>query len=475
MNRNEKYKLLALTISIIMFLYISGCKVQSETVGNSSVSGSGTTLKSVISGQVVSSKTGIPIDSALVYIYGGSVNSSTITNSQGKYSIQVSLSNNLNLTIISSKTGFVKDTTTIYATAGEDYAVDLIQLAPTSSGTGSTVSGNPVSIYLASQTASNIGVVSSGSVETATLTFVVEDSSGSPIDISHSVNVNFAFGSQPGGGEVLSPSIVQTNDLGEASVNITSGTKAGVVQVVATINLSSGKQITSKPVSVAIHGGLPDLAHFSIYPAEVNFPGYDTYGVTNTITTYVGDKYGNPVTKGTIVYFTTTGGIIQGSAQTDADGTGKVTLYAADPKPTDATLGAGYATITATTADENSNTLSKNVVILFSGNPQISVSPTTFDIPNGGSQSFTYSVSDENGNPLAGGTAISVSTQGLYASVEGDVAVTLPDTKDKSWTQFSFIVYDNADTVDVASPVSVIISSYGPNGSAQKSISGTSH
>ena len=45
---------------------------------------------------------------------------------------------------------------------------------------------------------------------------------------------------------------------------------------------------------------------------------------------------------------------------------------------------------------------------MLSGLGIITVNPATFNIPNNGFQSFTYQVVDVNGNPLAGGTSISV-------------------------------------------------------------------
>lgn len=330
-----------------------------------------------------------------------------------------------------------------------------------------------MSIYLANQSSGSIGVKESGSVETARLTFEVQDSSGVPIDLDHSVDVHFLLGAAPGGGEVISPSEVKTNTSGQADVNLTSGTKAGVVQIIAKIILAN-KTIVSTPVSITIHGGLPDLDHFSLTASNINFPGYDLYGQTDQIKVIVGDKYGNPVRPQTAVYFTTTGGIIEGSAVTNDQGSGSVNLIGADPKPNDAVFGAGFARITASTANENLQTIQKQVVVLFSGTPQISVTPTTFDIPNGGSQIFNYTVSDQNGNPLAKQTSITVTVDGTTVGSQGDLSVKLPDTQDKAWTKFSFVVYDNVDTVNTASPVTIKILTDGPNGGAKTTFSGIS-
>jgi hypothetical protein len=475
-----KNKKVAITFGFLLIISVmifnESCKQADEVVSSSSSSGNGktqTTMKSVVSGLVISNLTGIAIDSALVQIIGTSINISLLTDSKGKFSDTVETSSNINLAIYVSKSGYAQDTTNIYVTSGVDYPVPAIKLIPANS-TGTKPSGNPVSIYLYSQTSTSIGIQGSGSLATATITFVAVDSSGAPIDLDHSVNVNFSFGARPNGGEVLSPSTVSTNDSGLASVNITSGTKAGAVQIYAMLVLS-GSNIYSKPVAISIFGGLPDQNHFSVAPANVNFPGYNIYGLTDAISTYVGDKYGNPARPGTSVYFTSNGGIIGGSANTNSLGIGTVSLLSAAPQPYDATLGAGFATITASTADENLNTISTNTIVLFSGYPTIAISPTSFNIPNGGSQSFNYTVCDQNQNPLSSGTSISVSLNGPSVASQGDVSINLPDTQSKAWTHFSFLVYDTDDTTNVQEPITIVILVTGPNGSAKETISGFSH
>ncbi len=331
-----------------------------------------------------------------------------------------------------------------------------------------------MSIFLSSISSTIIGVKESGSEETSQIVFVVQDSVGIPIDLIHMVTVNFRLGSGPCGGEFLSPMSVNTTGNGIALVNLTSGTRAGAVQLVAEVDLG-GSLISSLPVPITIHGGLPDLAHFSIAPLSINFPGYNIYGLHNSITAFVGDKYANPVRPETAVYFTTTGGIIEGSTLTDLEGIGSANLISAAPKPSHPTLGPGFATITASTIDENSAVISRETIVLFSGISQISVSPTSINIPNGGSQSFSYYVGDQNGNPLAAGQQISVSVEGENVDSQGDVSMTLPDTQSAGWTQFGFLLYDTAaDTVNVKL-VTVRVETTGPNGGAFMTIGGVTH
>lgn len=466
-------------LMVIISVVLYSCKPGTEVVGvegsnSSNTSSNTTTTKSTISGQVVNSRTGVPIDSANVQLIGTSTSLSTLTSSQGKYSFTVNIQSNTNFTLYTSKSGYTLDTTGIYVTAGQDYNVSLIEMVE--KGTGTVVSGEPVSIFLASQTASGIGVKESGSPETAGLTFEVQDSSGIPIDINHSVKVSFSLGAHPGGGEFISPSSVYTNSSGQATVNITSGTKAGVVQVLAEIDLDNNK-IISKPVAISIYGGLPDQNHFSLQPSLSNVPGILFQSYPNFVTVFLGDKYGNPVRPNTAIYFTTTAGIIQGKALTDNDGVAHAYLTVAQPNtPSDPNLGAGYAVITASTANENYQTISETRDILFSSETQpITVTPTTFDIPNGGSQGFDYEIKDSNGNPISSANNIKVTVEGKDVGAQGDINFQMPDTQNKAWTKFHFVVYDAVDTLIENNAVTITIQSLGANGNISTQINGTCH
>ncbi len=452
-----------IVFSIFLFsLILMGCKkkaVEPEVPQQKTVT---------LNGRVFESVTGSPIDSAVVKVTGITPQIITYTDSMGRYIVSFEVEAEANLSVIAFKEGYEPDTVDVLAIPGRTVNVPSLFLKRTVPET--PTSGEAASIVLVSQTAKSIGVKGSGSVETAQMIFEVQDSSGKPVDLAHSVEVSFRIGSGPGGGEFIYPPKARTDAKGRVTANIVSGTKAGVVQIVAEANVGD-KTIRSLPVVIVIHGGLPDSAHFSIAPEKLNFPGYNVFGLRNRITAYVGDKYGNPVKPGTAVYFTTTGGIIEGSALTNDQGQGSVNLISAEPRPIHPVLGPGYAVITATTADENQRMIKAETIVLFSGIPQITIEPTTFDIPNLGSQVFSYTVSDQNGNPLAGGTTIRVTIDGKDIRALGDLDITLPDTRDRSWTRFSFAIQDTTSEV-VERPVLIRISTSGPNGSATINISG---
>lgn len=475
MERTTTKKIFTTIIALLLssFLLFSCKDNSSQVVGGEETGNNDNTqlLTSAISGQVTNSLTGSPLEDVSVLLFTDTDVQELTTDTQGKYSTEIQLSANINIILVVSKTGFITDSTSAYVIAGKDKSVQRLELIP--NNTGTVPSGDPVSIFMQDQSSEFIGVKESGSEETARITFIVQDSAGTPIDLDHTVDVNFKFGAQPGGGEELSPTSVKTNNKGEAIVNLTAGTKAGTVQIIAEIQLAN-KKITSLPVGISIHGGLPDDTHFSIAPAVVNFAGYNRYGLIDIITAYVGDKYANPVRPNTAVYFTSTGGIIDGSTQTDELGIGSVNLISSAPQPVHPIFGAGFATITASTADENSNTITDQIVVLFSGLPTINVSPNSINIPNLGSQSFSYSVQDQNGNPLTGGTAITVNVDGDNVKLTGQKSVQLPDTQSKTWTQFGFSVTDTDSTTAVRT-VSITISSNGSNGKDEITIYGTAH
>ncbi|MCF7809236.1 MAG: hypothetical protein K9M49_05545 [Candidatus Marinimicrobia bacterium] len=320
----------------------------------------------------------------------------------------------------------------------------------------------PASILLSHITAPFITVIGSGGVDNATLTFQVLDSLGYAVGAD--IMVNFALGSSPNGGEFFSPDSAVTNNDGQVKVNLVSGTIAGVVQIIASI----GSDVSSQMIPVSIHGGLPHADHFSVVPVSLNFPGYRHFGLINEITAFVGDKYGNFCTPGTAVYFTTDGGLIEGSGLTE-DGACTVRLISAYPLPNHATLGPGYATITARTANDQNQAIEVTSTVLFSGEPVISgLTPSTVNVSHLGTQSFSFTVADENGNPLSKDTNISVVVEEGSVTAVGDVNKSLPDTQAKGLgtTNFGFTLIDVDSVSTTPKDVRVIISTEGLNGTA---------
>lgn len=448
----------------LLFLGIFSCNEATEPVDKSDE-------MVVLSGLVIDAETAAPIFNAVVRILNFSPEQIAITDSAGKFTFIFEVKETREFEITAFRENFFTDTVSVLAVPGR--IINDLRLNLFAIDIAVRPSGEAASVILSSVSSPAIGVRESGAQEVAEITFQVQDSTGIPVDVDHSVLVRFQIGSSPGGGAFLHPASGQTGKNGLVRTNLFSGDSAGVVQIIAEVE-QSGRILRSKPVSVAIHGGLPDLNHFSLASEKLNFPGYNLFGLKNGITAYVGDKYGNPVKPNTPIYFTTTGGLIEGSAQTDALGQARVDLVSAAPRPLHPVLGAGFATITGRTADEHQNTIEAQTIILFSGIPQISVNPATINIPDQGSQFISYTVSDQNGNPLAGGTSISVTVESGDVKVTGNIDVTLPDTQSPSWTNFGFTLVDAKPDTLLPNIVNVKISTSGPNGDLEAVISGTS-
>lgn len=462
-----KKKIFLFMVAAAGLLSFHGCEFGSSDGTNPDVTDNVT-----VSGQVVESISGDPIFGATVKLTDGEEVVTTTTDVSGTYSLEIYIADDKELSVIAYKSGYSTDTLQFYASAGKPVTAPIIQLKQIQ-GTGGTSSGGAATINLYSQSHTSIGVIESGANESAQLIFQVLDSTGVAIGSDNSVILNFSLTSGPGGGEYIYPSSVRTNALGRASVSLNTGTKAGVAQITAEMTVN-GKSIKSKPILMAIHGGFPDANHFDVACDALNYPLYGIIGAEIQFTAFVGDKYSNPVRPGTSVYFSANSGIIEGSDQTDDLGRATVTLLT-QPFPNDATAGPGFFRVQASTVNESQTEISASTLRLLSGLTQITgISPGTFDIANGGSQSFTFKVSDGNGNPLAAGTQIRVSVKSGDVDVSGDIEIKLPDTQSKAFTNFSFTVFDSKPEETKVQNAVIEISVTGPNGDSKAAISGTS-
>lgn len=418
-------------------------------------------------GQVLDVDTNNPVPAAFVRVLPFDLLFEADT--EGRFDFDVEIDSTMELKVIATKDGYGNATTDVLALAGRQINVPTLRI--NKNGAEELVSGKASNILLLAQSAQSIGVKESGSNEVATLTFQLADSLGRPVILDNAADVEFSLGVQPGGGEFIYPTSSSTDNNGKVTVNLSSGTRAGVVQIVASTTVD-GLEVRSLPVSVAIHGGHPDQTHFSIGPAQFNFPGLRRYGLENDIAIIAGDEYGNPVKEGTAVYFTTDGGIIEGSALTNAQGRGSAKLISANPLPSD-----GIARVTASTADKDQQDVRSQTAVVFSGVPVVIVSPSTAAL----GQTYNLTVTDQNGNPLTGGTQISVRVEGTKVKAVGNVNVRLDDTafiggltydhvlRGPGVTEFSFKAVEDLILDEDGEPTveSITILVSGPNGSLE--------
>ena len=428
-----------------------------------------------INGRAFDKKTNLPLQAALVralpYI------NSTETDQNGNFSLTLELPDSTMkiVTVVISKFGYLTDSIRSVAVQNGTTTTigDLQMRQPGDSDTSSTTSGKAANAVLVDVETSNIFVTGTGGNETSDITFEIRDANGTPIDLSNQVRVTFRITGGPGGGEYLSVVAAFTDANGRVMTTINSGTIAGALQVVASIE---NLVISSAPVPIAIHGGLPEIGHFSVASNRLNFAGYNIFGLENTITAFLGDRYSNPVPPGTAVQFRSTGGIMAGSATTDARGRAPAVLTSAAPQPPGIAgypspfSEPGFALVTAETVDENKQKITVSTVVLFSGRTQLTVTPTSFSIPPLRSQSFDYYVGDQNLNPLVAGTTLNVRTDN--GELSGTTNFTLEDTQSRAATQFSFVLTNaNPDSFKVKD-ATVTLSVTSANGNATTSVTG---
>lgn len=417
-----------------------------------------------LTGQILNRSTNNPVQNGFVVVMPQ--NLMFEADSSGYFDFDVRIDSTMDVQVEASADGFLSESYPVLAVAGRTSNVPLFSLIPIAPE--AATSGKASNIILLEQTSTSIGVRESGSEEQASLTFQLADSLGRPVILDENVDVAFRFGAQPGGGEFISPAIAQTDNNGVVTMTISSGTRAGIIQIVAEANVD-GTVIRSQPVAVSVHGGMPDQAHFSLGPAVRNFPGLLAFGLTNQMSVIVGDKYSNPVRTGTAVYFSSTHGVVGGSTLTDDNGQGAVSLLSANPLPAD-----GIAHVTARTADDQQNEVIATTPVVFSGAPVMSVTPSTASV----NQVYTVTLTDVNGNPLSPGTNIAINVTGTAIQVGGTTSASLDDTaflggmnyehvvRGPGVTEFSFVISEDIDPQNPETPVvnAIEIASTGPNG-----------
>ncbi|MDR9418961.1 carboxypeptidase regulatory-like domain-containing protein [Gracilimonas sp.] len=417
-----------------------------------------------MNGRITDSQTGNVIENATVQINSPEEFSDTFTrtNAEGQYTLgDIQVSSLTELSITSNANDYNPSTKTVQVAEGDNITDFDFQLEPEEvddgNGGGGVAgpAGGAAAIVLAPGGITNesINIAETGGTVNTSFTFALQDSAGRNLDLNNAEEVEFSIISGPGGGEGITPLSAQTNSEGTVTSNLFSGNLAGVVQIQAQIEREDiGLTIRSKPVAITIHGGFPDPDHFSLSVQTFNFEGFARDGVRNQISVIVGDKFSNPVKPGTAVYFETTGGIIQGSGvgHTDADGEVSVDLISGGKRSllNHPTLGFGYATITATTIDENNNEIQEQADVLFSAppsTPNITLTPSTFTIPSNGGETFDLTVTDTNGNPLPAGTTVTIEVADGLEVTGGGIEIPNALVGGSGITDFTFSVADTDD------------------------------
>ncbi len=375
----------------------------------------------------------------------------THSGTDGHYEFSIELDSDVDqatVKINASKAGYETSSASLVAKKGEVVEVPDITLkkilndttGSDTTGTDTThVSGEAAHIEVYGSHVQHIYVLGSGLAETARIYFLVTDAQGVPVDYDHRVQVRFSILNGPHGGEYVFPDTMTTHG-GQVYTVLSSGIVAGPVQIQASIT-QSGATIQAVPIRMAIFGGLPDPAHFSLASDILNIAGLKFSGLLDHITAFVGDRYSNPVAPGTVVYFSSDYGIVDGSAVTDDLGRATVQFLTASPRPP-SPADSAFVHITGWTFRDSlqENLISSRTRVLLTDNTApIQVSPTTFSYNLTNTPvNFAYAVSDIWGLPIIGDSRIRVtSTDG---DVYGDTDVTIQDTQQSGpgSTQFAF-------------------------------------
>ncbi len=438
----------------VCLLLLSSCAFFDESESQRSTS---------ISGTVVHSNTGQPVNEAIVQITQPQfIQQSTVTDADGLFVINdLAIDTDVDVTLQVSKPDFTTQYRQLSVSSGSEIDAGTVTLQEVTNGNDdnnnnggnnndngneSDESGGAAAIILAQISRDAINIQETGGEVHSEISFVAQDSTGRSLTAGRSQTVYLEIVSGPDGGEAITPNTAQTDENGMVKANLVSGYTAGVVKVEARIERDDiGLTIRSKPIAVAIHGGYPEQNHFSISLQTRNFEGLNIDGIENRVSVVVGDKFSNPVKPGTPVYFKTSGGVIQGSGTTDIDGRTSVNLISGNPRPAN-----GYAEITAQTYDENDNLIEVSIPVLFSGSPSasnINITPDEFNIPAGGGRTYTLTLTDENQNPLPAGTSVTVELESEILTLSGDTEFQIPNAlyAGGGVTEFNFAVRDNDD------------------------------
>jgi len=221
------------------------------------------------------------------------------------------------------------------------------QPTPTPVRTATQTPTVPVgSIAFVSAEPATIGVRGSGLPEQSLVTFKARNTQGNPI-----AGAVVTFELTGSGSELLDPPTAITGPTGLVSTTVTSGVRATTVRVTATAD-STGDGLPDIVVQsqvVSILGAPPAVNHFSVAPALRNVAGRVTYGLQDTISAFVNDRFGNAVPPSTAVSFLTNAASVVSPTTTNSAGVATATLLSEGLVPP-----SGIVTVLAFTRGEES-------------------------------------------------------------------------------------------------------------------------
>jgi len=231
------------------------------------------------------------------------------------------------------------------------------------------------SIKFVSVSPSNIALKGTGGVgrpESSIVKFQVFDNNGIPVA---GKLVTFVFGdsntTSTTGGLAISPASATSAADGSVTTSVSGGTIPTSVRVVATVSGSS-PTLTTVTSLLVVSSGVADQAHFTMGLTTGNCEGWDINQVCSEVEVMAGDHFSNQVPDGTVINFTSEGGIVEDSCAT-AGGKCKVKLYSANPRPAN-----GRLTVMAYMIGEESFTDLNGNNVYDAGEPFTDLKPDIF-------------------------------------------------------------------------------------------------
>lgn len=209
--------------------------------------------------------------------------------------------------------GMKSGNVTVTATSGDANSTIGLTIKPSDAGI--------IELSGVEPTTKMINIRGSGMTQSATIYFIVKDGAGNPVADGTVVNFTLPIAtvaSVAAGGEAIATTTLFAETVngttvnGIASVTLRSGKLARTVGVVAKVTVGAGT--ISTEARVAIVGGQPDSRHISLATERYNTAGGITFGLQNSITALLGDRFSNIPIDGTPVSFYSECGTIGDSA-----------------------------------------------------------------------------------------------------------------------------------------------------------------
>ncbi len=180
-----------------------------------------------------------------------------------------------------------------------------------------------------------------GKHQTVSVYADIRDEKNNPV--ADGTYVKFSIIASPGYGDSLSTVEPVPTVGGISQVSYTSGTRSGTARIKAQVTDGDGNplipEVAGTSTEFVIYSGPPYIediydpssTHLTITASSLNT--WSWLG-SDSISILVGDKYNNPVQKGTAVYLTASSGVVTTTAYTDTNGIANVIWTGGNPTPT---------------------------------------------------------------------------------------------------------------------------------------------